>query len=308
VRNAGAQLRPAVREPGPRAGRPRGRNPARSRPKRTRRRGALRYTRTVLQPSYLLAGFAVGALVGLTGIGGGSLMTPLLVVVFGQPPLVAVGTDLLLAAVTKGVATALHGFRSRVDWPILGRLALGSLPTALLTVIWLGRTDRPRATVDAFILHSLGGVLIGTCVVLILLGPLRRISRRFSLGVLSRFQRLQPIFTVLTGVLLGLAVTLTSVGAGALGTVALFYLYPLRLTPVKLVATDLAHALPLTLIAGLGHAALGNVDWMLLANLVCGSVPGVVLGTRGASYAPAWLLRSLIAVMLGVTGLRLLIR
>jgi uncharacterized membrane protein YfcA len=261
----------------------------------------------MFEPIYMLAGLGVGVLVGLTGIGGGSLMTPLLVLGFGQPPLTAVGTDLILAAVTKGVATTLHGLRGQVDWTVLGRLSLGSLPTALATVIWLGQTQRPRATVDALILEALGCVLVGTCIVMLLLGPLRRYGLQLTRSALSRFQRLQPGLTVLTGVVLGLAVTLTSVGAGALGTVALLYLYPLRLSPLRLVATDLAHALPLTLIAGLGHAALGHVDGLLLVNLLCGSVPGVLIGTRAAAYVPSWALRTLIGIMLGITGLRLLL-
>jgi hypothetical protein len=262
----------------------------------------------MFEPSYMLAGLGVGVLVGLTGIGGGSLMTPLLVLGFGQPPLTAVGTDLILAALTKGVATTLHGLRGRVDWTVLRLLSLGSLPTALATVIWLGQTQRPRARVDALILEALGCVLVGTCIVLLLLGPLRRYGLQLTRSARHRFQRLQPLLTVLTGVALGLAVTLTSVGAGALGTVALLYLYPLRLSPLRLVATDLAHALPLTLIAGLGHAALGHVDGLLLVNLLCGSLPGVLIGTRAAAYVPSWALRTLIGIMLGITGLRLLIR
>ena len=261
----------------------------------------------MLQLSYIGAGALVGVVIGLTGIGGGSLMTPLLILVFGQSPVIAVGTDLVFAAVTKLVATASFGLKRRVDWPIVRRLALGSVPAAVATLSWLHLTRVGAPSIAHVVTRSLAIMLLVTSAGLLLQGRFRRLGLRATDDTLARMQRIQPLLTVLAGVLLGVAVTLTSVGAGALGTVALLYVYPLRLTPSRLVATDLAHALPLAIIAGAGHAALGHVDVGLLVNLLFGSIPGVLLGSAGATVAPVWLLRLLIALMLIVSAARMLV-
>ena len=246
---------------------------------------------------FVVAGFLVGALVGLTGIGGGSLMTPVLVFLFGQSPSVAVGTDLLFAAATKSVATLMHGTARRIDWPIVLRLAAGSLPAAIAVVVFLNSSARVR--VDPLILHALGAMLFLTAVGLIFRERLIRWGTRP--GASEVFPLTQLVLTVVTGALLGLAVSLTSVGSGALGTVALFCLYPRRLTPVRLVATDIAHALPLTLVAGLAHAAVGHVDYRLLADLLAGSIPGILLGTWGVVRAPGVWVRWAVAALLLVS-------
>jgi uncharacterized protein len=265
------------------------------------------HCRPMWDPAYIGAGFGVGVLVGLTGIGGGSMMTPILVLLFGQPPSMAVGTDLIFASATKLVATAWHGLRGRVDWTVLGRLALGSLPTALATLAWLASHQRAPVSVDRITLTALGAMLLLSSAGLVVQIRIARLGFHLEAPLIERLQRWQPLTTVITGVGLGLAVTLTSVGAGALGTVVLVFLYPLRLTPVRLVATDIAHALPLTLVAGLGHAALGHLNLTLLANLLLGSIPGVLIATRTAVRAPDWLIRTLVAFMLALTGIRLLI-
>jgi uncharacterized membrane protein YfcA len=258
----------------------------------------------LLSAAYTLTGFLVGVLIGLSGIGGGSLLTPLLVTVFGQPPAVSVGTDLAFAAGTKLIAAASRDFRARVDWPIVRRIAAGSLPGALLVLLWT--RARPVAVVNAVIPEALALLLILTAVALQLRQRLRVWGLTVTTALLENVDKYQAAACVATGLLLGIAVTLTSVGAGALGTVALAFLYPLRLSTERLVATDIAQALPLALLAASGHAALGHTDWALLGSLLLGSVPGVLLGTRLSIKAPDVLVRGCLAAMLGVSAWRLL--
>jgi len=256
---------------------------------------------------YMTAGLAVGAMVGLTGVGGGSLMTPILMLAFGQSPSMAVGTDLLFAAITKLVATADAGFTRRVDWPIVARLLAGSIPGSLLVVGWLWYAQHNAHPPDRLIVRSLAVILAVTALGLLLQTPLRRLGLDFSARFIARTERHTVMLTVLAGWVLGAAVTLTSVGAGALGVVMLLALYPLRLTSERLVATDIAHALPVTLIAGAGHAALGHVDFSALSALLLGSIPGVLIASRLVVRLPARLTRTLIAVMLAVVSERMLL-
>jgi len=251
---------------------------------------------------YVFAGLVVGLMVGLTGVGGGSLMTPLLILLFGQAPGVAVGTDLWFAAVTKIAATASFGFSRRVDWRIVGRLALGSTPGAAGAIVWVATAYSPPA-VDHLILRALGVMLVITAVAMVLHGPLRHFGRSRSP---ERPVRWQLPLTVATGILIGVTIALTSVGAGALGTVALAWLYPRRLPPDRLVATDIAHALPVTVIAGIGHAALGHVNLPVLAYLLIGSIPGILLASRIVIRLPQVITRTLIAVMLLLAAGRIL--
>lgn len=256
---------------------------------------------------YVAAGVLVGIMIGLTGVGGGSLMTPVLVLLFGQSATVAVGTDLVFAATTKVFATASFGYSRRVDWRIVGRLALGSLPGAAAVILWFWLTHEAPAGVDHFILHTLAIMLVLTAFGLLLQTLLQRLGLRSTAASLERSERWKPGLTVATGLVLGVAVTLTSVGAGALGVVALLYLYPLRLSGDRLVATDIAHALPLTIIGGMGHAALGHVDWRLLGFLLVGSIPAVLVASRIAIRLPPEFTRVLIAIMLAIVGGRMLL-
>jgi uncharacterized membrane protein YfcA len=251
---------------------------------------------------YILAGFLVAALVGLTGIGGGALMTPVLVFVFGQSPSVAVGTDLLFAAVTKSLATLIHGSAGRIDWGIVVRLAAGGLTTAVLVVLLLRSTAQAR--LDSLVLHGLAVMLFAAAAGFIVRDRLLRTG--MPLFAAEKSPRTQLLATVGTGALLGIAVSLTSVGAGALGTVALFFLYPRRLTPVRLVATDIAHALPLTLVAGLAHAAVGHVNYRVLGDLLAGAIPGILLGTWSLGRAPGTAIRWAVATLLVVSGVQAL--
>ena len=256
---------------------------------------------------YALCGLLVGALVGLTGVSGGSLMTPILVLVFGQPPAVAVGTDLLFSASTKLVATASFGFSRRVDWRIVARLAVGSVPSAAAVILWFWLDHRPPGVVDHLIARCLALILALAAVALLLENALRRWGLKFTAAWFLGTERHKVALTVVAGALLGMGVTLTSVGAGALGVAALVALYPLRLPSDRLVATDIAHALPITAIAAAGHAVLGHVDLRALACLLVGSIPGVLLASRATIRFPPQVTRTFIALMLGVVSARLLV-
>ncbi len=255
---------------------------------------------------YSASGFVVGLIVGLTGVGGGSLMTPLLVLLLGVSPATAVGTDLLYASLTKAVGSCVHARRGSVDWRIVGLLALGSLPASLITVHFLHDYSLKGSALQSLVSTMLGVALLLTAAALLLREQLSRLAQRSALsGSAWRVHWIAPL-TVLTGVVLGVLVTISSVGAGALGVVALLMLYP-KLPAVRVVGTDIAHAVPLTLIAGLGHASLGTVDWHLLVGLLIGSIPGISIGSYLAARAPERMLRSLLATILIAVGGRLVI-
>lgn len=257
---------------------------------------------------YVAAGLFVGIMVGFTGVGGGSFMTPILVLFFGQSPVVAVGTDLMFSAMTKLAATASFGHSRRVDWRIVGRLACGSIPGSIGVIFWFWLV-RSAPDLQNRVIPQCLAVLLGlTAVGLLLQNLLQRLGLRITGAWLERAERYKLPLTVLTGVLVGAGVTLTSVGAGALGAVALLYLYPLRLTAERLVATDIAHALPVTLLAALGHATLGHINLQILACLLLGSVPGVLLASRAIIRVPPMITRVMIAVMLAAVSERMLFR
>lgn len=257
----------------------------------------------------IISGLLVGFLVGLTGVGGGSLMTPILVFFFGYAPKAAVGTDLLFAAITKsGGVLVHHGKHRSVDWKIVGLLCLGSLPAALSLIYLLETHLQKDETLTATITFTLGIALIFTSLALFLRNRVmkRHITDQTALERLThgeRFGKLQPYLTILTGAVLGLLVTLSSVGAGALGTIALLFLYP-RLATVKIVGTDLAHAIPLTTVAGLGHLHMGNVDGQLLGTLLIGSIPGIYLGSLLSARIPESVLRPILATLLMLIGMK----
>ena len=251
----------------------------------------------------VFAGFVTGLLVGLTGVGAGALMTPLLLLVFGVAPVTAVGTDLLFAGLTKVVASRVHHNAGLIDWQVVRRLWLGSLPASALTV-WTLRQGWLVLDVAA-LKQVVGFAVLLTAIGMLAQGRLNALGRRLRLGNADHFKRWQPPLTVLAGALLGFLVTLTSVGAGAVGAVLMAYLYPLRLTPSRLVATDIVHAVPLALFAGTGHLLAGNVDFVLLASLLLGSVPGVWLGAKLSLRMPQLYLRAALATVLATIGLKL---
>jgi uncharacterized protein len=262
---------------------------------------------------YSVSGFAVGLLVGITGVGGGSLMTPLLVFLFGFKPAVAVGTDLLYAAITKtGGVFVHHGKHGSVDWRIVAWLSLGSLPFAGLTLYAIKHLMAIGKETTGMITYSLGIALILTACALLFRAYLMQRAKakgqiddeHSNIVNAGRFPpRLEIPATVVTGAVLGVLVTLSSVGAGALGTVALMFLYP-RMTTLKIVGTDLAHAIPLTAVAGLGHLSLGNVDLMLLGSLLIGSLPGIWIGSHLSAKIPEYYLRPVLASVLLLIGLK----
>jgi len=240
------------------------------------------------------AGFGVGFLVGLTGVGGGALMTPLLISTFGVNPATAVGTDLLYASVTKTVGSWRHHMAENVDWPIVVRLAMGSLPASIILLAVMSYTPFNTELMAQWIRYGLAFALPVSALAIVLYPVLMK-------GHVDETATDEPprrtLLTILFGAALGFLVTLTSVGAGAIGVVILAMLFPL-LPAKRIVGSDIAHAVPLTLVAGAGHLGLGHVDPWVLVALLCGSIPGILLGTRLAGVAPEWLLRPLLALTL----------
>ena len=251
---------------------------------------------------YSASGFAVGVLVGMTGVGGGSLMTPLLILLFGIHPATAVGTDLLYASITKTGGTFVHGLRRSIEWRMVARLAAGSVPATALTLLALSYLDMRGQAARGLITTVLGFALFATAAALIFR---RRLLAIFTAHIGALDPRRTAALTVAVGAVLGVMVSISSVGAGAIGVTALLLLYP-QLPTVRIVGSDIAHAVPLTLVAGIGHWMLGGIDWPLLAALLVGSLPGIVLGSYVSTRVPDAVLRITLAITLSVVGGRLL--
>jgi len=246
---------------------------------------------------YIAAGAAVGLIVGITGIGGGALMTPLLLM-FGFPPHVAVGTDLLYASLTKATGAWSHHQQQHVRWGLVRLLALGSIPSAILTGIALTYLFTDADDYGHLLKNTLGVMLILTAVVILLRVRIQRYAQRYNNRNLARYR---PVATITMGVLLGIFVTLSSVGAGAIGTAVLMMLYP-ALRSTHIVGTDIAHAVPLTLTGGLIHMHMGNVDFFLLGSLLIGSIPAIHIGAVLSRKMPEKLLKPLLASLLMILG------
>lgn len=253
---------------------------------------------------HAVAGLLVGTLVGLTGVGGGSLMTPLLVLFFGVSAKTAVGTDLLFAAITKIAGSVVHGKRETIEWPIVRRMAMGSIPAAVLTLIVLGRIGKLGQSSENIILMTLAALLALTSVAILCRKWLFR-----HRGDLAAIQPPGTVMgaTILLGALIGVAVSLSSVGAGAIGVTVLLMLYP-RLQMARIVGSDIAHAVPLALIAGTGHWLMGDVDGALLTSLLIGSIPGVIAGSYLSSHAPDRVLQPLLAAVLALSSWQLFLK
>lgn len=256
--------------------------------------------------AYILAGMVVGVVVGLTGIGGGALMTPILIVVFGIPPFVAVSTDLLYAAVTKCGGIWSYARKQLVEWRIVGFLLMGSLPGSLATLHYLDGLDGLEQ-IEYLMNLTLGFSLVLTSIAVFLRSRIRNFAGSLQdSGAASHLRKWRPVITVVTGFALGGMVTLSSVGAGALGTALLIVLYP-RMSMPAIVGTDLVHAVVLTSVAGAGHYQMGGVDIELLAYLLIGSLPGVFVGSHiGARLSPR-LMQPIMGSLLMAIGLRFVI-
>ena len=257
--------------------------------------------------AFILSGFAVGLIVGLTGVGGGSLMTPLLIFGFGIKPYMAIGTDLLFAAFTKMGGTVSLARRRLVPWRLVATLSLGSIPAALATLYVLHRIGPANPLVQKTMTLTLGVALLMTALATMYKAIRgKQVPRQIAPDQLASATRPRhwslPLFF---GALIGTLVTLTSVGAGAIGVTALMLLYPLLPLP-RIVAADIAYAVPLTLVAGLGHASLGSVDWPLLGLLLTGSLPGIWLGSQLVHKTPDRVIRSLLSLLLAYAGVKLI--
>lgn len=257
--------------------------------------------------AFVIAGFSVGLVVGLTGVGGGSLMTPVLIFFFGVKPHLAIGTDLLFAAFTKMGGTVSLARARIVDWKIVGQTAAGSIPASLATLYALQQLGPASPASQALMTSTLGVALLLTAAATFYKAVYGKAApRHIDAAALDAATRARHwALPVLFGAVIGALVTLTSVGAGAIGVIVLMLLYPALPLP-RIVAADIAHAVPLTLVAGLGHASIGSVDWMLLAKLLAGSLPGIWLGSRLMTRTPDRWIRSLLSVLLAYAGVKLI--
>ena len=255
----------------------------------------------MIDPLFALSGFAVGMLVGMTGVGGGSLMTPLLILLFGVHPATAVGTDLIYAAVTKTGGSLVNSYAHSIDWRVVRRLAAGSLPATVVTLSALSLLKLDGEAASGLITLVLSFALLLTALVLVF-------GEKIIAAYRARVDAVAPartdLMTVVTGAVLGVLVSISSVGAGAIGVVALVLLYP-RMPMAKIVGSDIAHAVPLTLAAGLGHWAIGSVDWTIIVSLLAGSLPGIFIGSSFAIKIPERALRLVLAVTLFVVASRI---
>ena len=257
--------------------------------------------------AFVFAGFFVGLVVGLTGVGGGSLMTPILIFFFGIKPYMAVGTDLLFAAFTKAGGTIKAARSGQVEWSVVFSLCAGSVPASLVTLYVLNQVGATDPAVQAVMTTTLGFALLLTAAAT-LYKAVRGKTSPATIAAGNEARAAQPLhwsLPPLFGAVIGTLVTLTSVGAGAIGVTVLMILYPL-LPLRRIVAADIAYAVPLTLVAGLGHASLGSVDWRLLVTLLAGSLPGIWVGSHLMSRTPERAIRGLLSLLLAYAGLKLI--
>lgn len=255
----------------------------------------------MVDPLYSLSGLVVGFLVGMTGVGGGALMTPLLIMLFGVHPATAVGTDLVYAAATKSGGSLVHGFARSIDWRVVGRLAAGSIPATALTLAALSHFSLNGEAARGLITLTLAAALFLTAFVLVFGESIRA---RYRARVNELDPRATAASTVAIGAALGILVSISSVGAGAIGVMALLLLYP-QLPVARIVGSDIAHAVPLTVIAGLGHWMMGSVDWQIVGSLLAGSLPGIFIGSYFAVRIPERALRLVLAVVLFAVAARI---
>ena len=255
----------------------------------------------MIDPLFSLSGFLVGMLVGMTGVGGGSLMTPLLILLFGVHPATAVGTDLIYAAATKTGGSLVHGFARSIDWTVVRRLATGSIPGTALTLLVLSQFNLDSPGARSVITMVLCVALFVSAFVLLFGG---RIAKHYRARMDALSEERTAYGTMLVGLTLGIVVSISSVGAGAIGVMALLLLYP-KMPMARIVGSDIAHAVPLTLLAGFGHAAIGSIDGHIIVSLLAGSLPGILLGSLLAVRIPERALKLVLASVLFIVAGRI---
>lgn len=259
----------------------------------------------MIDPAFAVAGALTGFVVGLTGVGGGALMTPVLLLFFGVAPATAIATDLWFAAITKLIGARIHHQAGQVDWQVAKRLWAGSLPMALAVVVIVSMGA--QVTKLDWLTKAIGVVILITAISLLMAPKLFAAAKQRRLHEPGKFIAMQPRLTMVAGAALGLCVALTSVGAGALGSVMLLYLYPLRMTAHRLVATDLVHAIPLAVVAGSGYLIAGLVDGQMLVSLLAGSVPAIMVGSLLAKKVPPRGIQMALALVLMLAGIKTLV-
>ena len=251
---------------------------------------------------FIISGALVGLLVGMTGVGGGSLMTPLLTIIFGVAPTTAVGTDLAFAAITKGFGTVAHRLHGNVRWDIVRLLCIGSLTTAVLSILVLKFVGPVSKSFNHLISLSIGVSVLLTAFSLLFRGKILHWVQQ-NPTLLPSGSKLK-IATITVGAVIGVLVTISSIGAGAIGATLILVLYP-HLKPAQVAGTDIAYAVPLTALAGIGHWWLGNVHFDLLFGLLLGSVPAIWLGAKLSSTLSERTTRTTLAATLFLVGIKL---
>ncbi len=261
-----------------------------------------------MEHTYIIAGGLVGLIIGLTGVGGGSLMTPALIIGFGINPVIAVGTDLLYAAITKSGGVIFHHYRKNVNWSIVLNLAAGSIPACLITLYSIQHFNISTESYNTIISRTLSVMLILTALVIVFKNQLStsffRVTQLSSSRTQEQTANIRFYLTIISGMFLGTVVSISSVGAGAIGTAILFTLYP-KYPSIKIIGTDLAHAVPLTAVAGLGHLSQQHVSLPLLLGLLVGGIPMVYIGANLGKKLSDEVLRKIVAAMLFSLGVKL---
>ena len=252
---------------------------------------------------YSLAGALTGFVVGLTGVGGGALMTPILLIIFDVSVITAVATDLWFAAITKIATLGIHHNKRQIDWKVARLLWMGSIPFSFLIVIAV--VSGSVSKISGFLPKAIGVLVLITALGLVISSKIKTEKPLFKFNNIPNFKKIQPLATILAGAVLGIIVSLTSVGAGVFGTLILIYLYSYRMSSHKVVATDIAHAIPLALVAGTGYLISGKVNLSLLTSLLIGSIPTAILGAVVAHKISDRLLKLTLSIVLFVVGLKL---
>ncbi|SPL70078.1 sulfite exporter TauE/SafE family protein [Acinetobacter stercoris] len=261
---------------------------------------------------FILAGMLVGFCVGITGVGGGSLMTPILISLFRIEPHIAIGTDLIYAAISKFCGSLVHAKKLNIVWPIVFWLALGSIPASFATTWVLEHYLSQSTAYKAVLTTILGFMLTLTGISIVFRSQIEKFFKRIRTDKpQTTEQEKQAVnakrsYILLMGIVLGVFVTLSSVGAGAFGIMALILMFP-NLPMIRIIGSDVVHAVLLTLVAGLGHMSSGNVDFNLLGWLLVGSIPAIVIGTLISSRLPEKMIRKVLGITLFALGVNFML-